>query len=417
MGQIQQMLRGYRQLPPHLINLFLAQFFIQLVNTSFFLLLNYYMVKEGFKDYEIAQVLSYRFLAVFALAFPLGLYIKGRKLIPFFYISAIGVPLFSILIVYAVATHDIFLLNFAAISWGVSFLCMQITELPYILLNADEKVHSEAFAITYANFSITMFLVGIGYYLLNHVYPTFFNEKTVLTIISVCSFLSIYFISRIKKSEQTSYKIPFSSVFSTYDWKAIFKATTPTLIIAIGAGFTIPVINLFFLNVHNVSSKAFSLIGAACFFLVTCTMLIMPYIKRNFGYRTAILLFQTLAILALFLLATTEYYADWQYAVYLAVLFYCLRQPLMNAAQPMTSELTMYYVGKKNQEIISALNASIWSGSWFVSTQIFSLLRQMNYRYVTIFLITVAFYIVGVIWYSFLMRAYERQQKASEQTI
>ena len=53
----------------------------------------------------------------------------------------------------------------------------------------------------------------------------------------------------------------------------------------------------------------------------------------------------------------------------------------MNAASPMTSELTMYYVGRRNQEIMSALTASVWSGSWFVSMKIFSWLRQMDYRY------------------------------------
>jgi hypothetical protein len=59
----------------------------------------------------------------------------------------------------------------------------------------------------------------------------------------------------------------------------------------------------------------------------------------------------------------------------LAILFFIFRQPLINVAGPMTSELTMYYVGKKNRELVSALNAAIWSGSWFISSQIFAFLR------------------------------------------
>jgi len=57
----------------------------------------------------------------------------------------------------------------------------------------------------------------------------------------------------------------------------------------------------------------------------------------------------------------------------IAVFFYMMRQP------------------ERNQEMISALNASIWSGSWFVSMQLFAWMRQMEYRYVTIFLITVVY--------------------------
>ena len=42
------------------------------------------------------------------------------------------------------------------------------------------------------------------------------------------------------------------------------------------------------------------------------------------------------------------------------------RAPLMNMAAPLTSELTMSYVGNKNQEMLSAIVAAIWSGSWFL---------------------------------------------------
>jgi hypothetical protein len=85
-----------------------------------------------------------------------------------------------------------------------------------------------------------------------------------------------------------------------------------------------------------------------------------------------------------------------------------VRQPLMNIAAPMTSELTMKYVGEKNREIISALTSAIWSGSWFASAQIFAILREGNLSYSNIIFITVFFYIVGVSWYYWLIKDYER---------
>ena len=51
----------------------------------------------------------------------------------------------------------------------------------------------------------------------------------------------------------------------------------------------------------------------------------------------------------------------------------------------MTSELTMNYVGKESQEILSAITAAIWSGSWYFSSQIFRFLKSMDMPYAYIF--------------------------------
>jgi len=407
---VQAVIEGYRRVEPHIRYAIAAQFCVQLVNTAYFLLLNYYMDAEGFQDYAIADILSYRFLAVFWLAFPLGLYIKGRRLKPFFLISTMVLPVASHVMLFAIAQHWTLTLNVATMVWGLAYMCMQITILPYILLNAKPETHSEAFSLSFLSFSGTICFTGVVNFLLQQVDPALFDEKTMLQIVATLAFLGIFFVSRIPNREQLSQKVPLRKITRDYDWGTILRAIIPTLIIAIGAGFTIPVISLFFLNVHGIQSGTFSVMGSITYGLVVCVMLFMPYIKRSFGYRIAITLFQSLAVLALFLLATTEYYKDWIYAVPLAIFFYILRQPMMNAAGPMTSELIMYYVGKRNQEIISALNASIWSGSWFISMKLFGLMRQLEYRYVTIFLITVIMYAIGVIWYATIIRTYERRQ-------
>ncbi|GJM33216.1 MAG: MFS transporter [Saprospiraceae bacterium] len=412
MATLRSIFTTYRRIERSTRNAIAAQFCVQASNTAFFLLLNFYMSHKGFEDYEIADVLSYRFLAVFLLAFPIGLYIKGRKLKPFFYLAAIGVPILSHLIILSVEYDWRFLLNVFAMIWGVAYTSIQISILPFILLNSKPEHHSEAFALSFLSFSVTICLVGLVYALAGFLFPGLLGEKLMLQIVATLSFLSLFFVSRIDIVEKFSKKIPFSDLLHAYDWRLILHALIPTILIAIGAGFTIPVINLFFLHIHGMDSDVFSILGSATFFLVAVVMFFIPIIRRNFGYRVAITLFQSLAVLALAMLALTEFYRYWTYAVWIAGFFFVIRQPLMNAAGPMTSELSMYYVGKKNQEIMSALNASIWSGSWFVSTAIFSWLRQMEFRYVTIFLITVVFYALGVIGYFFLIRAYEKRQEA-----
>jgi hypothetical protein len=155
--------------------------------------------------------------------------------------------------------------------------------------------------------------------------------------------------------------------------------------------------------------------------LVAISALLVPLVKKNIGYKIAIPTTQSFAVLALILLATTQLYAQQKIAVYLAMFCFLLRQPLMNIAGPMTSEIVMNYVGKRNQEIVSALTAAIWSGSWFVSSKIFAWLRSLGIQYVYVFLITALLYGVGVIWYYILILDYVKREKAglieSEQKI
>ncbi len=416
MATLRSIFTTYQRIERSTRNAIAAQFCIQASNTAFFLLLNFYMSKEGFADFEIANVLSYRFLAVFLLAFPIGLYIKGRKLKPFFYVAAIGVPILSHLIILAIDQDWRIMLNVFAMFWGVAYTCIQISILPFILLNSKPEHHSEAFALSFLSFSVTICLVGMIYAAANLFFPGWLSEKLMLQIVATLSFFSLFFVRRIRIVEQFSFKIPVSDLWHSYDWKLILQALVPTVLIAIGAGFTIPVINLFFLHIHGMDSEVFSILGSLTFFLVAVVMFFIPLVRRRFGYRVAITLFQTLAVLALAMLAFTEFYKDWGYAVWIAGFFYVVRQPLMNAAGPMTSELSMYYVGKKNHELMSALNASIWSGSWFVSTAVFSWLRQMNFRYVSIFLITVVFYAMGVVGYYFLINIYENRTVKNNRT-
>ena len=84
-------------------------------------------------------------------------------------------------------------------------------------------------------------------------------------------------------------------------------------------------------------------------------------------------------------------------SITVAIIAYVFRQPLMHMAHPASNELMMNYVGKKNQELISALSSSLWSASWFISAKIFEWLRILEFQYFEIFLITATLYIMGVI--------------------
>jgi len=292
--------------------------------------------------------------------------------------------------------------------WGVTFSLVQILVLPYMLLNGNKDHETESIALFFSAGNFTIIIVGLFSYLLPLI-NKFFSTEILLIIYSIIGFTGVYFARKLPDEENVGTKIPLINLHTDYDWALIFQAAIPTFIIAFGAGFTIPFINLFFKNVHGMESGPFSLMNSVAFTLVVITAFLIPEIKRRYGYQVAITLVQCFAVLALFVMGTTEWYKGMPIAIVVAVGAFIVRQPLMNMAGPMTSELTLNYVGEKNREMISAINAAIWSGCWFASAKIFSILREENIAYSNIIFITVGFYIIGVAWYYWLIKAHERK--------
>ena len=76
----------------------------------------------------------------------------------------------------------------------------------------------------------------------------------------------------------------------------------------------------------------------------------------------------------------------------------------MNMAAPLTSELTMEYVGDDNHEMLSAIVSAIWSGSWFLVLKFFKILIDNSYSYSQIFYITSVLYLIGILFYYLLIK-------------
>lgn len=407
-----EFIKDYKKLKPAIINVIVAEFFIQLVNATFMNILPLYMNRKGFSDEEIALFITFRFLGVFALALPIGNLIKGRAMKPFFYVSSFLVPLFGLCIVLCIYFKLTILIYVALLLWGASFTFMQIPIIPFILRNEAKKNHTSGIALTYSTWSFAGIASGIIIAFLDRINPWFFDEEKILILFSVLGFGGLYFMTKVNLVEEIDdRKTKQETTKEKPDWYLIFKGLIPTLIIATGAGLTIPFISLFFDKVHHLGKGDFSIVSAMAAVLVAWGAMMVPRIKDTIGYKIAIPTTQALAVMSLVALATTQYYSQYSIAVYIAILCYLLRQPLMNMAGPMTSELVMNYVGEKNREITSALTAAIWSGSWVISGLMVKILFSKGYPFVNIFLITSALYAFGVLMYYFLILDYGKREK------
>ena len=402
------LLLNYNELEAHILSVIKAQFFVQIVGGAFFLILNIYLAKSSFSDSEIAHFISFRFLAVMLLAFPLGFFIKGKILKPFLVLGSVGVPIIAISVVLAIQNDLRNILPSLFILWGVLFSCFQISVLPYIMRNTPQENQSHAISLSFATHSFGMIFSGILIFLFDNL--TSIDDGQVLILISLIGFFGLRYLFNLNTDNPTvNDSNNKKSFIKDLDWLLIVKATVPTLIIAIGAGLTIPFINLFFFHNFMIEASEFALIGSCTSLLVAVSSLFVPSVKNKFGFKRGITVSQSIAVVALVILATTELFKDYWFALPIALLCYLLRAPLMNLAAPMTSELTMNYVGKSNQEMLSAVMSAIWSGSWYFSSQIFRFLIDSGYAYSTIFYLTAVLYAIGVFCYYLLILSYERK--------
>jgi len=397
-----------------------AAFLIHMINAGFILILNIYLRKKGYADPIIAQFNSYRFLGILFFAFPLGIFIKGKALKPFFLTASLLVPLFSLFLLLSIEGGNEARISLGFVLWGISFMILQVCALPYIMRSAPEEVVSEAISLSFSTWSLATIVSGSLIGILSQLQHIIvggvsipldeFHIMLVIVTISSFSFVLVLFMKEAKpRSLSNRFYHNMRALRSDHDWGLIARVLFPNFLIAIGAGLTIPFVNLFFNSVFKIDSDTFSLIGAGTAGIVFLTTLVIPFIRRKFGFRVAILIPQSLAILFLVILALTQLVQAYSWAFYVALAAFMLRQPFMNMAGPMTSELGMKYVGPRNQELISAISSSIWSASWFISAKIFQVFRHMDLEYYQIFLITAAMYAVGVSFYRLLINDYLRR--------
>lgn len=397
-------LQPYRSLDSNTKWLIMAELAIQLVNTAFLTILNLFIIKQGYSETELAGFVSYRYLVVIPLAFPLGLFIKGRRIRPLLYAAVLGVCLFGAMIVYAIPAHLDGLLTFALTCWGASFTFMQVLAIPFILRHSPEEKRSEAISLSYATYSIGTIFSGSIIFLLGRTAPAFFTEEILLYLIVLIGLSGIFFVHKISKQETVPSFEGTRTHLGQYDWDRISFGLLPTFILAIGSGLAIQFMNLFFYQLFGLDSNHYALLNGFSFILVAISTLTVPFLKKKYGYGLAMIGVQCVAIMALISMASMAFFTEYSWALPSAMLFFLIRQPLMNMAAPLTTEVVMGYVGKMNHEMVSALTASIWSGSWFISSLLFKFLRHAEISYGWIFMLTAGLYSIGVVFYSLLVK-------------
>lgn len=406
-------LEPYRKLEKFVYYLILAELMIQLINAAFLILVNYYLLELGYKDYQIAAFTSYRYISVLCLGIPFGLLYKRVNLLPLIKIGTVLFIINSIAIIILAPYHLEVVMHLMMFLYGVFLLMSHVVAMPFLIRIVDKGKMSLVLSLFFQTWAASIIIIGIISFGFELFFPALTSIKYLLLFLFSISSIAIFLLFKIPKNIQAKSKDSQSSSkkISVKEWKKIGIILFPTLLIAVGAGFCIPFFNLFFYYTYGINASGYSAIVSSSHVLVLLIMFLTPWIKNRFGYRFGVLGIQTLGVLTLIILTWSHKVFDIPLAMYIAVFAFIFRQPLMNSAQPLIAEFTLENVGKENQPLIQSIEATIWSGSFWISSIIFGVMRESNVEYYTIFNVTILLYVIGVITWFFVFRYFENLEK------
>lgn len=168
-----------------------------------------------------------------------------------------------------------------SIALGMGFTFIQIPVLPYILRNSAISNQTGAISLSYSTYSFGGIASGFIIWGLYFINPILFNEKNILLFLAFSGFLSLYFLFKINIKEHLPSFEGKRVDIRKLDWYIIIKALIPTLIIAVGAGLTIPFISIFFFNIHHLGTEQFSLLNSLASIFVAIAAMLVPYVKKK----------------------------------------------------------------------------------------------------------------------------------------
>ena len=397
----------YKKLERPIYYLIIAEFLLQCINATFLVLVNYYLIKLGYKDYEIAKFVSYRYISVLILGVPFGLLYKRIHLLPMIKIGALLFVANAIAIILIAPLHSHLTMTILMFLFGVFLLMSHVVSLPFLLKITSKDNLSISLSLFFQTWGASVMTVGIVSFIYNKIWTRYSSEKAIILTIFALASIAIILLFKIPKSIEVKaqeMEEMTESKPNERETRNIFYLLLPTLIIAVGAGFSIPFFNLFFFYTYQMNSDSYSIVLGLSHLIVIVFMMFTPWIQSKLGYQKGIVGIQSLGIICLIIMVWANKFFPLSMAYILSVTFFILRQPLMNSAQPIITNYKMNVIGKKNQALIGSIEATIWSGSFWFSSIIFAELRKIDLSYATIFNITIILYIIGALSWYFIIR-------------
>jgi MFS family permease len=175
------------------------------------------------------------------------------------------------------------------------------------------------------------------------------------------------------------------------------------MMVGLGAGMTIPFLNLYFKTRFEMSSNNIGMLFALAQLFTIGGALIAPMLARRFGKIMSVILSQIFSLPFLFILGMSHYLP-------LAIIAFLIRNALMNMSAPISSNYSMESVHPDDRSITSGLLSLAWLFTWGITANIGGYFIE-NFGYELPFAFTMLFYILSSYLYYKLLYPLEKEAR------
>ncbi|HQO09164.1 MAG TPA: MFS transporter [Clostridiales bacterium] len=387
-----------------------GNFFAGFGFTGFSLLFNLYLKESGKNEGTIGHVLSTGTYATVLMIFPAAYIVRKMSIRPIMIIVPVVMSAGYALAIQADSLQMI-MAGIALSGFAGAF--SSVIGGPLLMQSSGETERTHLFSINHA----VALLSGITGNLVAGKLPDFLISKNIsfavgyryaIFIHLVIALISLYFYGKIRVRH-----ISFSDNGEDEDGVFRFRIKTskkllaylaiPPMMVGLGAGMTIPFLNLYFKTRFEMSSNNIGMLFALAQLFTIGGALIAPMLARRFGKIMSVILSQIFSLPFLFILGMSHYLP-------LAITAFLIRNALMNMSAPISSNYSMESVHPDDRSITSGLLSLAWLFTWGITANIGGYFIE-NFGYELPFAFTMIFYILSSYLYYKLLYPLEKEAR------
>lgn len=384
----------------------MGNFLLGIGNNLLQLLLNLYMQELGIGENDIGTVLALRALGSFLIALPASLVVARIN-------SRLLLTSATVLTAITFSAQGLFTslgpLAASVFFSGAFFSLYQVAAGPFFMKNSGEKERVHLFALNGALAMGTGVLGSLFGGLFKELILTISQQEIlayrltlvcagIFVIMAIPPFLGIReedaAPGRLPGSPSRKARLPLGRL----DLGLYAKLLVPGFFVGMGAGLTVPYLNLYFKNDFAVNDSMIGVFYALAQLSTFIGMASGPPLAKRLGKARAIFITQALSVPFILILT----YLRW---LPLVVLAFLTRQALMNMSSPISENFTLEQIPPNQQHFMNACRMLNWTGSWMVSTKISGWIIA-TYGFAPSFTLTAILYSLATVmfWAFFLYR-------------
>ncbi len=362
----------------------IGTFFMGMGFSGFMLLFNLYLKEFGFAESHIGNIISASTLGTLLMAIPASILIRR---IPIKRLLILATPVTMLSAILQVTVPSYYLIIAFGFTAGMARVFSQVVAGPFFMRNSGDKERPYLFSLQFA----TMLVAGIIGNLCGGFLPEIIERTGAVPYLAyrytlyifaglVLAALIPYFLIR----EKPVGKVERLKLLSG---KLLLKLFTPNLIVGIGAGLSVPFLNLYFKEVFSSATRSIGFFYSLQQLLMITGLLIAPVLAERIGKIRTVAISQLLSIPFLIILGISR-------SLVIAVFAFLFRAALMNMGQPLFTNFAMEKVKPDEQPLTNALLTVAFTTGWGASASIGGILIE-HLSYSVPFFVTSALYFIA----------------------